>query len=192
MAEAADAPSIPDAGVQEDDLSDDLPAADGSKVVAGHRRPVSRISLSLPEDLLTELDAMVGERGFSNRSQAVAKILHRSLVEHRHEVGDRVMVGTITLFYDNLVHGLQQRLADLQRRHIAEVISSLHVHLMHNQTLEVILVQGGARTLQVIANAMIAQRGVISGRLELAAALIPQLHPFSDQAGVPSGIEGDV
>lgn len=192
MAKAADAPSISEASVR--DEGDDHPAAGEAAAgsAPGCRRPVSRISLSLPEDLLTELDAMVGERGFSNRSQAVAKILHRSLVEHRHDVGDRVMVGTITLFYDNLVHGLQQRLAELQRRHIAEVISSLHVHLMHNQTLEVILVQGGARTLQVIADAMIAQRGVISGRLELAAALIPQLHPFSDQAGVPSPIEGGV
>lgn len=187
MADAADAAPTPDAGI---DDGDDPPAA--GEAAAGRRRPVSRISLSLPEDLLTELDAMVDERGFANRSQAVAKILHRSLVEHRHDVGDRVMVGTITLFYDNLVPGLQQRLADLQRRHIAEVISSLHVHLMHNQTLEVILVQGGARTLQAIADAMIAQRGVVSGRLELAAALIPQLHPFSDQAGAPSGGGRDV
>ena len=159
-----------------------IPVPEGD-MPGGHRRPVSRISLSLSEDLLCELDAMVGERGFSNRSQAVAKILHRALVEHRNEVGDRVMVGTITLFYDNLVQGLQQRLAELQRQHIAEVISSLHVHLMQNQTLEVILVQGEARTLQVIADAMIAQRGVISGRLELAAALIPQLKPFSDSIG---------
>lgn len=145
---------------------------------AGRRRPVSRISLSLSEDLLCELDTMVGERGFASRSQAVATILHRSLVEHRHEVGDRVMVGTITLFYDHTANGLQQRLADLQRQHIAEVISSLHVHLMHNQTLEVVLVQGPAASLQTIADAMITERGVISGRLELAAALMPQLHPF--------------
>ena len=82
------------------------------EVAAGRRRPVSRISLSLSEDLLCELDTMVGERGFASRSQAVATILHRSLVEHRHEVGDRVIVGTITLFYDHLANGLQQRLAD--------------------------------------------------------------------------------
>lgn len=146
------------------------------------KRLVSRISLSLSEDLLSELDMMVGERGFASRSQAVATILHRSLVEHRHEVGDRVMVGTITLFYDHLANGLGERLANLQRKHIAEVISSLHVHLMHNQTLEVVLVQGPAAKLEEIANAMVTERGVISGRLELVAALIPQLHPFSETA----------
>ncbi len=147
------------------------------------RKPlVSRISMSLSEDLLTELDAMVGARGFQSRSQAVSTILHRSLVEHRHDIGDRVMVGTITLFYDNKANGLQAALASLQQSNIAEVISSLHVHLLNNQTLEVVLVQGPARRLQAIADQMITEKGVISGRLELVAALIPQVHPFRDSA----------
>ncbi len=158
----------------------DRPALEGTEPRRGQ---VSRISLSIPEELLRELDTMVDERGFASRSQAVATLLHRSLVEHRNEVGNRVMVGTITLFYGHQPHGLQQRLAELQRRHIAEVISSLHVHLMNNQTLEVILVQGPAPKLKAIAAQMITERGVISGRLDLAAALIPQLHPFSDEAG---------
>lgn len=160
-----------------DNVSDAFEDA-GDVAGNGRRRLVSRISLSLSEDLLCELDTMVGERGFASRSQAVATMLHRSLVEHRHEMGDRVMVGTITLFYDHLASGVQERLAALQRTHIAEVVSSLHVHLMHNQTLEVVLVQGPADKLQTIADAMITERGVISGRLELVAALIPQLHPF--------------
>ena len=121
---------------------------------------------------------MVAARGFASRSQAVATMLHRSLVAHRHEVGDRVMVGTITLCYDNKVSGLRERLAELQQANIAEVISSLHVHLAENQTLEVMLVQGPARTLQRIADEAVTEKGVISGHLELAAALIPQVHPF--------------
>ena len=53
---------------------------------------------------------------------------------------------------------------------------------MNNQTLEVVLVQGGRRaTLQTIADTMITERGVISGRLELAAALIPPIHPFQGE-----------
>jgi CopG family nickel-responsive transcriptional regulator len=44
--------------------------------------------------------------------------------------------------------------------------------------MEVILVQGPARTLQSIADQLISRRGVISGKMHLVAALIPQLHPF--------------
>ena len=142
-------------------------------------RPVSRISMSLPYALLKELDRMVDERGFISRSQALADMLHQFLIEHKRELGDDVMVGTVTLMYDNSVPGLQKQLADLQARHIDEVISSLHVHLVRNQTMEVILVQGPVKTLQRIADEMISRRGVISGRMHLAAALIPQLHPYS-------------
>ena len=112
-------------------------------------RPVSRISISLPEDLLSDLDRMVETRGFESRSQAVNDMLHQFLLEHKCDQGDDVMVGIVALLYNNSVPGLQKQLADLQFQYIDEVISSLHVHLMHNQTMEVILVQGPARKLQM-------------------------------------------
>jgi CopG family transcriptional regulator, nickel-responsive regulator len=141
-------------------------------------RPVSRISMSLPETLLAELDRVVVERGFFSRSQAIGEMMQQFLLEHRRERGEGVMIGTVTLVYDNAVPGLQRQLAALQQRHIDEVISSLHVHLMHDQTMEVILVQGPAKALQGIADELISRRGVISGKMHLMAALIPQVHPF--------------
>ncbi len=149
-------------------------------VARSANRPVSRISISLPEELLSDLDRMVEARGFATRSQAVNDMLHQFLVEHKHTLGDDMMVGVIALLYNNAVPGLQKQLADLQVEYIDEVISSLHVHLMHNQTMEVVLVQGPARQLQMIADQMTSRRGVISGKIHLAAALIPQIHPFID------------
>ena len=147
----------------------------------GRSRPVSRISISLPEKLLRDLDRMVKQRGFDSRSQAINEMLHNALTEHSNDIGDDVMVGIIALFYNNAVPGLQKQLADLQVRYIDEVISSLHIHLMNNQTMEVVLVQGPARTLQMIADEMTSRRGVTSGRMHLVAALIPQVHPFIDK-----------
>jgi CopG family transcriptional regulator, nickel-responsive regulator len=151
-------------------------------------RPVSRISISLPEDLLSDLDRMVEMRGFESRSQAVNDMLHQFLLEHKCDQGDDVMVGIVALFYKNSVPGLQRQLADLQFRYIDEVISSLHIHLMHNQTMEVILVQGPARKLQMIADEMTSRRGVSSGKMHLIAAVIPQVHPFADGAKQPRGV----
>ena len=147
----------------------------------GRSQPVSRISISLPEKLLRDLDRMVKARGFDSRSQAINEMLHNTLLEHKNDLGDDVMVGIVALFYDNSVPGLQKQLADLQVRYIDEVISSLHIHLMNNQTMEVVLVQGPARTLQIITDEMTSRRGVISGRMHLVAALIPQVHPFIDK-----------
>ncbi len=137
---------------------------------------VSRISVSLAPDLLTELDHMVDSRGYGSRSQAISEMVNYQLAEHKRALGDEVMAGTLTLLYNRATRGLQGRLADLQYQYIAEVISSLHVHLSENQMLEVLLVQGPAARLQAIANEMIAQRGVITGHLQLLAAVIPPLH----------------
>jgi len=141
-------------------------------------RPVNRISISLPDDLQADVDAMVVTRGFSSRSQAINDMLRQHVAEHQRQIGDEVMVGTITILYDNATRGLQKALADLQFRHLDEVISSLHVHLMNNQTMEVILVQGPAQKVQAIADEIITLRGVITGRLQLMAAMIPPVHPM--------------
>ncbi|TCJ14955.1 nickel-responsive transcriptional regulator NikR [Parasulfuritortus cantonensis] len=141
---------------------------------------VSRISVSLPPDLLTELDAMVESRGYLSRSQAIGEMVNYQLAEHKRRLGNEVMAGTLTLLYNRATRGLQGKLADLQYQHIAEVISSLHVHLTEDQMLEVVLVQGPAAKLQAIADEMLAQRGVITGRLQLLAAVIPPLHAPAD------------
>ncbi len=140
---------------------------------------VNRISISLPDDLQTELDLMVATRGFESRSQAINDMLRQHLVEHKRDKGNEVMVGTITVLYNNATRGLQKTMADLQYRYLDEVISSLHVHLADNKTMEVILVQGPAQTVQTIGNEIIAIRGVITGKLQLMGAVIPPLHPMT-------------
>lgn len=142
---------------------------------------VSRISISLPPALLEELDHMVDSRGYDSRSQAIGDMVNYQLAEHKRKLGNDVMVGTITLLYDRSTRGLQGKLADIQYAHINEVISSHHVHLSHNQIMEVILIQGHANTVQEIANELITQRGVITGKLQLLAAIMPPLQASAEK-----------
>lgn len=139
----------------------------------------SRISISMPEHLMQAVDRMVAAQGADNRSHAICEILHAAIVEHESDLGEQVMVGTISLFYDHSVAGVQKRLADLQHDYIDEVISSLHVNLIRNQTLEVVLVQGPAAKLRRVADEITAVRGVISGKLHLVASVMPPVHPLT-------------
>jgi CopG family transcriptional regulator, nickel-responsive regulator len=136
---------------------------------------VSRVSVSLPSSLLAELDQMVARRSFGSRSQAVSHMVNLELVEHKRNLGNDIMVGTIILHYDRSMRGLPKKLADIQYQYIDEVISSLHVHLSENQVMEVILVQGRTQRLQEIANLMLTQRGVFTCRLQVHAAIIPPI-----------------
>lgn len=136
---------------------------------------VSRISISIASPLLVELDQMVSQRGFGSRSQALSDMVNRELVEHKRNLGNDIMVGTISLHYDRSIRGLQKNLADIQYQYLDEVISSLHVHLSQNQLMEIILVQGQVKRLQEIANLMSTRRGVFTSRLQVHAAIIPPI-----------------
>ena len=115
---------------------------------------------------------------FTDDHQAIADMIHHHLTEHREQLGEDIMAGTINLVYDHSIPGIQKQLSDLQHEYIDEVISALNVNLEQKQTMSVILVQGPARKLKVIADRMTTCRGVHSGKLLMSTAIIPQLHPL--------------
>ncbi len=138
--------------------------------------PIQRMSVTIPQSLLESLDRLVVERGFENRSQAVADLIHDGITDYRQDTGNEIMAGSITLFYDQTKNNLLTQLAELQRRHVSEVISSLHVQLERNFMMEVILVQGPAQKLKHITDALVACKGVKAGKLTLTSTLLPPLH----------------
>ena len=144
-------------------------------------KPVNRISISLPDELQADLDVMVLRRGFTSRSQAINDMLRQHVAEHQRQMTDDVMAGTITILYNHATRGLQKKLAELQYQYLDEVISSLHVHLMDNKTMEVILVQGPAQKVQAIADRIITLRGIITGKLQMLAAVLPPLHSMTQK-----------
>ena len=127
-----------------------------------------RFSVSLAPSLLKELDRMVHRRGGSNRSQAIADMIRKELVEHRQELGDVTIAGTITLVYDHHKPQLQAVLTEIQHDHHACIISTVHVHLDHDNCLEVLVVKGRASQIKAIADELIAAKGVKVGRLTVA------------------------
>ncbi|MBV9470420.1 MAG: nickel-responsive transcriptional regulator NikR [Abitibacteriaceae bacterium] len=136
---------------------------------ASKEQEVSRFSVSLPQQLLSDLDAMVQEKGYDNRSLAIADMIRDELVEHRQHNGRQEIAGTITLVYDHHKPHLQSVLTDLQHDHTDLIISTLHVHLDHDNCLEVLVVRGKAARIKSIADALIAAKGVKHGRLTITS-----------------------
>jgi CopG family transcriptional regulator, nickel-responsive regulator len=135
-----------------------------------------RITVSMPEETYQTLDRLVQLRGFENRSQAVAEMIHQHAAQHLGRIGTEVMAGTLTLVYDEYKSALLRDLSRIFREHLAEVISSQHVMLEDNHVLEVILMQGPARTLREISNKLAACKGVKTAQLTLTPHLMPPLH----------------
>jgi CopG family nickel-responsive transcriptional regulator len=130
---------------------------------------VDRFSVSLPAQLLKDLDAMVREKGYDNRSLALADMIRDELVEHPQHDDDREIAGTITLVYDHHRSNVQSALTGVQHKHLQEVIATLHVHLDLDNCLEVIVLRGKARRVRRLADLLIAARGVKHGKLTVTS-----------------------
>ena len=105
------------------------------------------MTVSMQEETFQALDRLAAARGFESRSQAVAEMIHQHAAQHLGKIGTEVMAGTLTVVYDESKSTLLRDLSRIFRDHIAEVISSQHVLLEDEHVLEVILMQGPARTL---------------------------------------------
>jgi CopG family nickel-responsive transcriptional regulator len=126
---------------------------------------VSRFSVSLPAALLRQLDEMAEEKGYANRSQAIADMIRAQLVEHRRKASTGEIAGTITLVYDHHKPHVQATLTDIQHDHHEVIVATLHVHLDHDNCLEALVVRGPARVIKKIADELIAAKGVKHGKL---------------------------
>lgn len=129
------------------------------------KKPVTRFSVSLDLKLLRALDSMAREKGYDNRSLAIADMIRAQLVEHRHQQADGDIAGSITLVYDHHKHHLQDLLTDLQHEHRDVILSVLHCHLDHDNCLEVLAVRGNAASIKRLADELIAAKGVKHGKL---------------------------
>jgi len=138
---------------------------------------LARLSMSLPAELSRQLDAMVEERGLPSRSQLIAELIRDELAEHGAALRpEDMLAGTITLVYRGDMGRVRHQLAQTQGEYLKEVISSQHVFLEDDQSLEVLLVQGPARRLRDLCDALRKVRGVRQLRLFTTTALLPPLH----------------
>ena len=73
------------------------------------------------------------------------------------------------LLYDHHKRDLAERLGQIQHDYHHLVISTTHVHLDHDNCLEVILLKGKAKEIRNLSNQMIAIKGVKHGKLYLTS-----------------------
>jgi CopG family nickel-responsive transcriptional regulator len=131
---------------------------------------LSRIGVAIDTELLEKFDKLNEQRGYSNRSEAFRDLIRDELVRKVWERPDSEVVGTVTLVYDHHVRLLNEKLTDMQHDAYRNILSTLHVHLDHDNCLEVLVVRGRAADVQRIADALISTKGVKHGRLTITTS----------------------
>jgi len=125
---------------------------------------VVRFGISADERLLERFDALIAEKGYVNRSEAVRDLIRNALVEEQWAIGEEEAVGTVTLVYDHHTSDLAERLTEHQHSRHQEIISTLHIHLDAHHCLEVVVLRGQAREIGRLASELISTKGVKHGK----------------------------
>jgi len=131
---------------------------------------LSRIGVAIDSDLLEKFDGLIARRGYTNRSEAFRDLIRDELVEQAWESPESRVVGTVTIVYDHHVRLLNEKLTDLQHEFFHHILSTLHVHLDHDNCLEVLVVRGRAAEVRKIADSLISTKGVKHGRLTITTS----------------------
>jgi CopG family transcriptional regulator, nickel-responsive regulator len=132
-----------------------------------------RFSVSLEADLLERFDRYCREGRYATRSEAIRQLLRDTLTSHAWQEDARDAAATLTLVYDHHRTHLTDRLLELQHRHTDLVVSTMHVHLDHDNCLEVLVLRGRAGALQEVANELRGLKGIHKGQLVLATTAAP-------------------
>lgn len=131
---------------------------------------LSRIGVAIDSDLLDKFDRHISDRGYATRSEAFRDLIREKLVEQAWAAPNREVVGTVTLVYDHHVRLLNEKLTDIQHDEFHSILSTMHVHLDHDNCLEVIIVRGKAKDVRRIADALITMKGVKHGNLTVTSS----------------------
>ena len=130
---------------------------------------MQRVTITLDDDLMADLDRIIAARGYQNRSEAFRDMIREDLIEEYAESPSKPVVGTLTLIYDHHVRMLNEKLTDMQHEHHESIVSTLHVHLDHDNCLEVLVLRGKSGEVRAIADRLTSTKGVKHGRLTITS-----------------------
>lgn len=129
---------------------------------------VARISISLEESLLEQFDGYVADNGYPTRSEAMKGLMRNALVEREWEKGTNV-AGTINIVYDHHKRGTMEKLVDVQHDFGELIVCTQHIHLDHNNCMEVIVVRGKAPALRKLLTQLKSVKGIKHSALMMAS-----------------------
>ena len=137
---------------------------------------MQRLTITIDDDLVAEVDEFIAQHGYANRSEAFRDLL-RSGLEHSGDrtTGNRQCIATLSYIYDHAARELPKRLTKDFHDHHDLAQTTLHVHIDHDSCLEVTVLRGKGAEVKAFADHVIAERGVRHGHVVILP--IEQHHP---------------
>ena len=152
---------------------------------------MQRVTITIDDELMIELDRIIAARGYQNRSEAIRDMARAGIRQATETVDQhRDCVAALVYVYDHNARQLSKRLADTFHDHHELSLASMHAHLDHDNCMEVTILRGKANEVQHFAEHVIAERGVRHGRVVLVPTdemIKPHVHTDGTSHGHSHG-----
>ena len=134
--------------------------------------PLTRISISLPSDLLTKFDESMVRAGYTDRSKALQTAIHSLIDEYSWETNDKAEgAGAIIMMYDNHIYNQDKRSTRVQHKYSDIISASTHIHLENDNCLETIMVKGDIKKIRNLAKHLSENRGIKSLKVNFISVM---------------------
>lgn len=141
---------------------------------------LARIGVAIDSVLLEKFDRLIEANGYANRSEAFRDLIRDRLIRENTGAPGAQVAGTLTLIYDHHHNQLSDKLTAIQHQFHQMIVSALHVHLDHDNCLEVLVLRGRSADVRQVADRLIATKGIKHGQLVITTADVTALeHPHS-------------
>jgi CopG family transcriptional regulator, nickel-responsive regulator len=138
---------------------------------------MERITISIDTALALEFDRLIAERGYKNRSEAVRDLVRTHLEAARMAQSPAGhCVANLSYVYNHHERDLAERLTALQHAQHDLTVATLHAHLDHDNCLESVILRGATSAVRAFSDAMMAERGVRHGVLNVVAVEVDGAH----------------
>ncbi|SFW13100.1 nickel-responsive transcriptional regulator NikR [Nitrosovibrio sp. Nv17] len=142
---------------------------------------MERFTISLDSQLSKQFDELMRARGYTNRSEAMRDLIREKLQGERlREWSKGHCIATLSYIYGHHESDLSGRITSAQHDHHDLTLSSMHVHMDHDNCLEVVILRGATQSVKSFANVVMATRGVRHGNLHMVPVEITESQHFPE------------
>ncbi|BDC19595.1 CopG family ribbon-helix-helix protein [Acidianus sp. HS-5] len=121
---------------------------------------VEKISVSIPKDVMEQLDEFMKNSSSLDRSKIFQIAIKNFLDENSPE--DIEVVGILNIVYNDEV---TDEITKLQHEKLSSIISTLHIHLNEKECMEAIAVKGKKSDLVKLVSSLSQIKGVKKAKL---------------------------
>ena len=130
---------------------------------------IIRFSVSLPKQLLDELDSKISAQGYASRSEFTRDLIREKIVNDSWKDAEEELIGVLTLVYLHHQNDLVVKMIDIEHKANLNIVCTTHIHIDHNNCIETLILRGKAGIIEKFSEKIGGLKGVKVSKLTKAA-----------------------